>query len=423
MKIPMGKILRRTKEIVPKTLSFSTNSSSLKLLVVQETDWLERGPHQQHHLFERLTLRGHEIVVVDFEILYTPWPRAPLVARKQTWSNVSRVLPNARVRVVRPGTLRLPGIARLLTLFTFYRALQELVLTFQPDVFVDYALSTGIPALRVARQHELPFLMHVIDSLHTLVPNRSVQPFARAVEKRLLHAADQTLFINHALQDYGIALGAREETASTIRTGVDLERFHPRNEPDRLREEYGFLPDDVVFTFIGWLYEFTGIDAIMQVLPELPAAVKLFIVGVGESEARLRRLATELGVEMRVVFTGRQPYETMPAFIAAADVCLLFSKINEVTRHIVPIKLYEYMASGKPVLASELPGVMRETPPGNGVTYARRDTLVPALKHLLSEETRRQDGEQARRFVETHCGWETLTDEFENLLKATASRR
>ena len=404
-------------------MSFSTNSSALKLLVVQETDWLKRGPHQQHHLFERLTLRGHEIVVVDFEILYTPWPRAALLARKQTWSNVSRALPNAGVRVVRPGTLRLPGIARLLTLFTFYRALQELAATFQPDIFIDYALSTGIPALRVARQHEIPFLMHVIDSLHTLVPNRSLQPFARSVEKRLLRTADRTLFINHELQDYGIALGARQETASTIHTGVDLERFHPRNEPDRLRQEYGFRSDDVVFTFIGWLYEFTGIDAIMQALPELPAAAKLLIVGVGEAEARLRHLATELGIGMRVVFTGRQPYESIPAFMAAADICLLFSEINQVTRHIVPIKLYEYMASGKPVLASKLPGVMREVPPGNGVIYARADTLLSALTKLLAPETRRQEGEQARRFVELNCDWETLTDEFENLLQDTASKK
>ena len=44
----------------------------LDLLVVQETDWLQRGPHQQHHILERLSERGHQIVVVDFEILYNP---------------------------------------------------------------------------------------------------------------------------------------------------------------------------------------------------------------------------------------------------------------------------------------------------------------------------------------------------------------
>ncbi len=362
-------------------------------------------------------------MVVDFEILYTPWPRAPLLARKQIWTNVSRVLPNASVRVVRPGTLRLPGIARILSLFTFQRVLNDLAAAERPDVIIDYALSTGLPALRAARRYNIPFLLHVIDALHTLVPNRSIQPLARSVEKRLLRTADRTLFINHELRDYGAALGARLDISSIIRTGVDLIRFHPSNSGAKLRAAYGFKSDDVVLIFIGWLYKFAGIDAILRALPDLPSEVKLLIVGAGEAEAELQRQCKQLDLSERVVFTGRQTYEMMPAFIAAADVCLLFSNINEITRHIVPIKLYEYMASGKPVLASELPGVIREVPPGNGVTYTRRDTLISALTKFLASKTRRQEGRQARRFVEMNCDWETLTDEFEKLLQDTASRK
>ncbi|MEK7329140.1 MAG: glycosyl transferase GT4 family protein, partial [Chloroflexota bacterium] len=62
----------------------------MRLLVTQETDWLKRGPHQQHHLFERLAARGHSVTVLDFEILYTPWPRAPLFAPRQEWPAVRR---------------------------------------------------------------------------------------------------------------------------------------------------------------------------------------------------------------------------------------------------------------------------------------------------------------------------------------------
>ena len=40
----------------------------MKILLIQETDWIKRGPHQQHHLMERLALKGHEIVVIDYEI-------------------------------------------------------------------------------------------------------------------------------------------------------------------------------------------------------------------------------------------------------------------------------------------------------------------------------------------------------------------
>ena len=40
----------------------------MKILLVQESDWLKRNPHQQHHLMERLSLRGHEITVIDYNI-------------------------------------------------------------------------------------------------------------------------------------------------------------------------------------------------------------------------------------------------------------------------------------------------------------------------------------------------------------------
>ncbi|MFQ5408430.1 MAG: glycosyltransferase [Anaerolineales bacterium] len=393
----------------------------MKLLVVQETDWLQRGPHQQHHLFERLTTRGHEVVAVDFEITYTPWPRAPLVARQQEWGSVSRVLPGASVRVVRPGTLRVPGGARVLSLLTFHRVLSELVAEFRPAVLVDYALSTGMPALRVARRRHIPFLLHVIDSLHTLVPNRWTRPVASAVERRLLRAADSTLYINHALRDYGVRMGAPPALAHVIGSGVDLGRFDPGRAGAPIREKFGFQREDVVLVFVGWLYKFAGIDTVMRTLPELPPNVKMLVVGVGEAEVRLRRLAANLALRDRVVFTGRQPYESMPDFMAAADVCLLFSELNDVMRHIVPIKLFEYMAAGRPVLASELPGVMREVPPDNGVLYAAPEGLRPALEALLDPRARARAGQRARAFAEAHCDWEQLTDEFEQLLQTMAT--
>ncbi|RLT47054.1 MAG: glycosyltransferase WbuB [Chloroflexi bacterium] len=395
-------------------------AEGLRLLVVQETDWLQRGPHQQHHLFERLSLRGHTVVAVDFEMLYTPWPKAPLLARRAEWQGVARALSAAHVRVVRPPTLRLPGIARLVSVGTFHRELQRLAAQLQPQVLVNYALSTGLPALALARRRQIPMLMHVIDALHTLVPVRSARWIARQVERYLLRNAHHTLYINQTLQDYGVALGAASTRASTIRTGVDLQRFHPRNDAGEVRRAYGFAADDVVLVFTGWLYEFSGLDAVMRAMQQLPANVRLLIVGTGSAEQRLRALQQSLGLGARVVFAGQQPYSLMPAVLAAADVCLLHSEVNAVTRHIVPIKVYEYMASGKPVLAAQLPGLEREVPPGNGILYAPPAGLQATLQKLLDPAVRAAAGRQARSFTEKYCDWEALTGEFEALLQRLA---
>lgn len=394
--------------------------TQLALLVVQETDWLQRGPHQQHHLFERLSQRGHEIVVVDFEIMYAPWPHAPLVARRREWASLSRIVPHARVRVIRPGTIRIPSLARPVSMLTFYKELSALARSLQPNVIVDYAISTGVPALAVARRFGVPFTMHVIDALHTLVPSKVLHPVARTIERCLLRAADYTVYINQALQDYGVQLGARPEQARTISCGVDLEQFRPDLDVAALRRKWGFAPDDIVLLFVGWLYKFSGIDTIMRILPAMPPHVRLLVVGTGEDEARLRTLHQSLTLGERVTFAGKQPYELMPKFMAAADVCLLSSTINQVTRHIVPIKTYEYLASGRPVLSSQLPGVMREIPPGNGVLYTSSSQLRPTLNSLMDPKTRRLEGTRARSFAEAHCDWEKLTDEFEQLLVTVA---
>ncbi len=390
----------------------------MRLLVTQETDWLKRGPHQQHHLFERLAARGHSVTVLDFEILYTPWPWAALVAPRREWANIRRTpIASPGVTVIRPATLRLPLLARPLSLFTFYFELVRLCRTHRFDVIIDYALSTGLPALIAARQFKLPFLFHVIDALHTLAPLAAARPLALAFERGLLRTANRTLYINEGLREYGLKLGAPPERASMIRSGVDLGRFRPDLEAATLRAKWGLAVDDVALLFIGWLYEHAGVDALMRCLPDLPSNVKLLIVGAGEAEARLKTLRAELNLGERVIFTGPQPYDLAPQFMALADVCTLYFDVKPITRHIVPIKLYEYMAAGRPVLASPLPAVMQDTPPGNGVLYVADSQLLPTLKQLLDPVYRQTLGAQARAFVEAHCDWDKLTGDFESLLQ------
>ena len=82
----------------------------------------------------------------------------------------------------------------------------------------------------------------------------------------------------------------------------------------------------------------------------------------------LQSMQSELGD--RLILTGRIPYDAIPKYLAAADVCLLPFHTVPATKHIVPIKLYEYMAAAKPVIAAPLPGVRRDVGETNGVIYA-----------------------------------------------------
>lgn len=390
----------------------------MRIVVVQETDWLRRGPHQQHHLFERLSLRGHDVTVLDYPILRPHWPREPFAVPLREQPNAARIYDGARIRLITPGTLSPRPLARPTSVLSHHAALRRLIREARPDVIVCYALSTGLPALRLARRHGIPFVFHVIDALHAIVPSRALQPIAHAVERRLFSHADEVVLINHHLRDYAISMGAHPRRARVLRTGVDLDRFDPAADGSAARADLGIAPGDLVLFFMGWLYDFSGVLEVAASLRDAPPHVRLLVVGDGDDYDALLQMR-DAGLGNRLIMTGRIAYDRIPALLAAADVCLLPFHTVPATRHIVPIKLYEYMASGRPTIAAPLPGVVRDLGEDSGVTFARAAEQAAAA--LTIQPRAAELARRARQFVEAHCDWATITAEFEALLLKHAS--
>jgi glycosyltransferase involved in cell wall biosynthesis len=135
-------------------------------------------------------------------------------------------------------------------------------------------------------------------------------------------------------------------------------------------------------------------------------------VGNGDAFDDLQRIREEYHLDDRIILTGKQPYESIPAFISFSDVCLLPAYNNDTMCDIVPIKLYEYMAMGKPVITTKLSGVMMEFGEGNGVVYVDKleDALWKAIE-LIEGGAVGEHGSKARGFVGM-CGWDDVVDVF-----------
>ncbi len=364
--------------------------------------------------------RGHQVTVLDYPILREHWPREPLWQPRMVVNGQFKVRAGGAVRLVRPGTLSLRPLARLSSLFTFAVELRREIRKERPDVLISYALSTGWPALLLARRAGVPVVFHAIDALAAIVPLAALRPVARIFERWLFRQADKVIVINERLRDYALGLGAPAGKSHVIRTGVNLSRPAAALRA-RQRAELGFDDDDVVLFFMGWLYDFAGVETVAQLLAGLPEAFRLLVVGDGDVYERLCALRdAENGPGARLMLTGRVPFERIPAYLAAADVCLLPFIRNAATEHITPIKLYEYMAAERPVLASQLPGVMRDVPPGHGVVYGPPVDWTPELGKMQDADYRAEVAAQGRAFVEANCDWERLTDDFETLLAQAA---
>jgi glycosyltransferase involved in cell wall biosynthesis len=214
-------------------------------------------------------------------------------------------------------------------------------------------------------------------------------------ESPQLREADLVLCVSETVAREACARGARPDRVLVTPCAVDAERFGPGVSGDHVRERHGLTGRHVV-GWVGSFRRFHGVDLALQALKSVRARIPtaaLLLVGDGPERPRVQQLAKSLGLEDAVVFTGSIGYDDVPAHIAAMDTCLVldagFSEF-----HYSPLKLMEYLASGRPVIAPATGQVqLLLTDRENALLINTGDVaaLVTAIQTLYV------DGELARR--------------------------
>lgn len=392
----------------------------MRILVVQESDWMDKGPHQSHHLMERVSARGHEVRVIDFEIQWRQHERNGLISNREVFTNVHKAIDEGNLTVIRPPVMKLPVMDYISLLITHKKEIQKQLDEFQPDVIIGFGILNAHIAIRLAKQQGIPFVYYIIDELHRLIPQKCFQGLGRKIESSNIEQADFVLSINEGLRDYTIQMGAQREKTEVIRAGIDFERFNPDLDGSAVREKLGITEDDIVLFFMGWLYDFSGLKEVALELAREPQEykkIKLMVLGKGDLWDTLQEIKRENNMEDRIVMLDWQPYEGVPKYIAAADICILPAYKNEIMQNIVPIKMYEYMAMGKPVIATRLSGLVKEFGEGNGVVYVEGAEEVLNRAYALTEQQQIKKEERAAREFVKYNGWDKLTSMFEGVLK------
>ena len=393
----------------------------MRILVVQESDWLKRNPHQQHHLMERLSLKGHEIRVIDYDIDWRKEKRKKRYAKRMVYENVHKIYPKAQIQVIRPGTLKIPLLDYLSLWYSHKKEIKRQIREFKPAVIVGFGIINTYLASKIGKKCKIPFVYYWIDVLHTLISIKHLQFLGRKLEKSTIKNSSKVITINKKLAEFVMGLGAEKEKTCVIGAGIDLARFDPKVEGYEVRKTYGIEEDDVVLFFMGWLYHFAGLKEVAIELSKIKdekSNIKLLIVGNGDAFGDLQKIREKYNLDSQLILTGKQPYEKIPEFIAASDICLLSAYPTEmIMQDIVPIKMYEYMAMGKPVITTKLPGVMKEFGEDHGVIYVDtpEDVLKKAIE-LIEKGYIEEEGRRASGFVEKY-NWDDIVDDFERVLE------
>lgn len=173
-----------------------------------------------------------------------------------------------------------------------------------------------------------------------------------------LHLSEMIICPSNVTRDYIASLGLNRKLVTVIPNGVSASDFSPSPLPPR----DGRVP---VLLYIGTLADWQGLDIVVKALPKIleQRAVRLQIVGRGRSRQRkiLAKQIRKLGIEDHVTVQPAVPHHEIPALIASADICVAPLGLNDrnVTQGACPIKVLEYMAAGRPLLASNMP-IVRE---------------------------------------------------------------
>ncbi|MDH3942482.1 MAG: glycosyltransferase family 4 protein [Anaerolineae bacterium] len=196
--------------------------------------------------------------------------------------------------------------------------------------------------------------------------------------------------------------------------GVDLERYENLNAPRKARQLLG-LPEGFTAGYSGHLYAGRGIELILQMAAALPELNFLLIGGEEERVGEVRSQAEQAGLGNLQVL-GFIPNQELPRYHAACEALLMpyqqrvaGSSGGDIARYLSPMKMFEYLASGRAVLASDLPVLGEVLVDGeNALILPAGDTeaWIEAIRKVQTDpDYRVRLGEKGRETAEEHS-WE-----------------
>jgi glycosyltransferase involved in cell wall biosynthesis len=181
-------------------------------------------------------------------------------------------------------------------------------------------------------------------------------------------------------------------------SGVRLDHLAAHDTPQNLRRQAGISPDRTVICYIGSMGGDRGIDLMLNEAARWQSSKKLYWLFVGgwpKQTSHWQRMAEELGLsEDDFRFAGFQPQDHLGDWYAVADLlCAPYTRKVRTLSYMSPMKLVEYQAIGKPILAADFPTV-REAVQSEGVEYFdpdRPNSLGEALTQVLGRPDACQD--------------------------------
>jgi glycosyltransferase involved in cell wall biosynthesis len=234
--------------------------------------------------------------------------------------------------------------------------------------------------------------------------------FIHMLEKLIPKAVNTVSVSSKQLRKLCIQTGVPARNIFFAPVGADLEKFNPCVKlNDIVRKKYSIK--NILVLYSGQLHGGQYAEIFIKaagLIARQANDITFMIVGDGYRLMELQGLASREGLNGHMIFTGSVPHELMPDYINSADICVACFEDNDITRCKSPLKVAEYLACGKAIVASDIAEV-REMIGQAGLLVRPGDHLFLAegILSLINDERLREKMERlARKQAERQYGWE-----------------
>jgi glycosyltransferase involved in cell wall biosynthesis len=375
-------------------------------LFLSTTDWDAPQFGSRQHIALRLARRGHRVLFVDI-------PRAlhSLVSDPAGTRRALRRL--GRVRQVPDGPLvytpppvlpvyynpAINAVNQRLLLRYLRRTLARL--GWQPDVLWTYWPHT---AHLIGRLGEWVSVYHCIDDFAAVGYPLTTRGAIARMEAEQCRAVDVIFARTEGLTE---AKRRFNPNIHLLPGGVEIAHFDPARVTAP-PADVASLPDPRV-GFVGTMDDRVDVRLLVHCANSLPEAAFVLVGPVKRHRVDVGPLENLPNVHL----LPPCPHSQVPAIIAALDVCLIPYRVNPYTEGLSPIKLYEYLAMGKPVVTTDLPYLRREA--AHIRLASRPEGFLAELQEALAHPPTAEEQAHWRAVAEAHS-WERQVDEIERHL-------
>ncbi len=332
---------------------------------------------------------------------------------------------------------RVPVLKQWRLISAIERRISQVIDVIRPDIIHAHSPAlNAVAAARVCKRTCVPMVYEIRAFWEDAAVDHGTSTewgiryrLSRALETHAIKCADAVTTICEGLRGEIVRRGIPDSKVTVIPNAVDLSRFTVNRNPDtELAKDLG-LAGKVVLGFIGSFYAYEGLHLLLHALPRILAvmpSVRVLLVGGGPEEDRLRQLASKLGVQNEIVFTGRVSHGDVHRYYNLVDVFIYPRLPMRLTELVTPLKPLEAMANGRLVVASDVGGhreLISDHRTGILFRAGSVDDLVRVVVALLTDRASWTAVQtRARSFVERERSWPAVVSRYRSVYQSIASR-